>query len=66
MPKNRDGKYEGTLFDPFMGSGTTAVAAEELNREGNNIKWIGFEIEQKWIDIANHRLEEVYKDITLF
>lgn len=66
MPKNRDGKYEGTLFDPFMGSGTTAVAAEELNREGNNIKWIGFEIEQKWIDIANHRLEEVHKDITLF
>lgn len=66
MPKNRDGKYEGTLFDPFMGSGTTAVAAEELNREGNNIKWIGFEIEQNWIDIANHRLEEVYKDITLF
>ena len=36
-----------------MGSGTTAVACKELNRE-----YIGFELEQKYIDIANKRLKQ--------
>lgn len=33
---------EGVVLDPFMGSGTTALAAEVLNRE-----WIGAEISSK-------------------
>lgn len=42
------------VLDPFMGSGTTAVAAKELNR-----MYVGFEITQDYIDIASKRLEEV-------
>ena len=66
MPKNKDGFYEGTLFDPFIGSGTTAVAAEKLNKQGHKIKWIGFEIEQKWTDVSNNRINKLRSDITLF
>ena len=41
------------ILDPFMGSGTTAVACQQLNRN-----FIGFEIEQKYIDLANKRLSQ--------
>ena len=45
---------EGDLIcDPFIGSGTTAVACKQLNR-----KFIGIEIEQKYCDIAKKRLEQ--------
>ncbi|WP_338335462.1 site-specific DNA-methyltransferase [Bacillus altitudinis] len=40
------------VLDPFMGSGTTAIASDALGR-----KWIGFETEEKYIDIANERLK---------
>src|SRR5690554_47206 len=36
-----------TVFDPFMGSGTTGVACVNLGR-----KFIGIEIERKYFDIA--------------
>jgi site-specific DNA-methyltransferase (adenine-specific) len=42
------------VLDNCMGSGTTAVAATLCNR-----KWIGFEIEPKYIEIANKRLEQI-------
>lgn len=43
---------EGDLIiDPFLGSGTTAVAADLLGR-----KWIGIEINADYIEIANQRL----------
>lgn len=41
----------GLVADFFMGSGTTAVACQELGRN-----FIGSEISQKWCDIANGRL----------
>ena len=45
---------EGDLIlDPFMGSGTTAVAAKQLNRN-----FIGFELSQEYVDIANKRLQQ--------
>lgn len=59
VPKNDDGIYEGSVFDPFVGSGTTAVAIEKLNKQGHKIKWIAFELEQKWVDIANERIKEI-------
>ncbi|MBJ7694268.1 site-specific DNA-methyltransferase [Weissella confusa] len=59
MPKNAEGLYEGTLLDPFMGSGTTAVVAERLNQQGHKIKWIGFELEQKWVDVGMDRVNKV-------
>jgi site-specific DNA-methyltransferase (adenine-specific) len=49
----------GNVFDPFMGSGTTAICCEILKKQGHNIKWIGIEMEQKWVDKANERLKEV-------
>lgn len=44
---------EGDLIlDPFMGSGTTGEACQNLNRN-----FIGIEIEHKYYDIARKRLE---------
>jgi len=39
------------ILDPFMGSGTTAVAAKTTNRS-----YIGFELNQEYLDICNSRL----------
>ena len=41
------------VLDPFMGSGTTAIVARALGR-----KYIGFEISQEYVDLANKRLQE--------
>jgi len=47
--------YENELvFDPFMGSGTTAVSCKKLNR-----RYIGFEISPDYCNIANKRLDNV-------
>ena len=44
---------EGDLVvDPFMGSGTTAVAAKELDRN-----YLGFELAADYIKMANERLK---------
>lgn len=50
-----------TVFDPFMGSGTTGVACVNLGR-----KFIGIEIEPKYFDIACRRIEEAYRQPRLF
>lgn len=42
---------EDVVYDPFMGSGTTAKIAILLNRN-----WIGSEISKEYVDIANERL----------
>lgn len=42
------------VFDPFLGSGTTALAAKHLNR-----KYIGFEINEKYYNIAKDRLQGI-------
>ena len=42
------------VLDCFMGSGTTAVACQETNRQ-----FIGFEISEKWVKVANDRLNKV-------
>jgi DNA modification methylase len=39
------------VLDPFLGSGSHGVAAIESNR-----KFIGFEIEKKYYDIAYKRI----------
>jgi len=44
-------KEGDTVLDPFMGSGTTGVVAKRLNR-----KFIGFEIDPKYFEIAKNRI----------
>ncbi len=50
-----------TVLDCFMGSGTTALACEKLNR-----KWIGIEISEKYCEIAKKRVEEYTSQLKLF
>jgi DNA modification methylase len=52
---------DGTVLDPFMGSGTTGVACVKLGR-----KFIGIEIEPKYFDIACKRIEQAYAQPDLF
>ena len=50
-----------TILDPFMGSGTTGVAAVQMGR-----KFIGIEREPKYFDIACERIEQAYNQPRLF
>ena len=42
-----------TVLDPFMGSGTTAIACMKNNRN-----YIGFEISRQYFNIANKRIDD--------
>jgi len=58
----RLGSLDGeTVLDPFLGSGTTAVACEQLNR-----RWIGIEISEKYCEIAAKRIERERQQLKLF
>ena len=56
-------KPNDIVLDPFMGSGTTAVACKNLGRQ-----FIGFEVNPKWHKIACDRLNniQVNGQISLF
>ncbi len=45
------------VLDPFMGSGTSAVAAEILDR-----RWIGIELSPNYMEIANERISHFIKE----
>jgi site-specific DNA-methyltransferase (adenine-specific)/modification methylase len=51
----------GTILDPFMGSGTTGVAAIQMGR-----KFIGIEREPKYFEIACKRIEQAASQHQLF
>lgn len=50
-----------TIFDPFMGSGTTGVAAIQMGH-----KFIGIERDEKYFDVACRRIEAAEKQGDIF
>jgi site-specific DNA-methyltransferase (adenine-specific) len=50
-----------TILDPFMGSGTTGVAAVQMGRD-----FIGIEREPKYFEIALRRIEDAQRQGDLF
>ena len=52
---------DALILDPFMGTGTTGVAAIELGRE-----FIGIEADASWVDAANRNAVAVAQEPTLF
>jgi len=55
MPKAK------SILDPFMGSGTTGVAAIQMGR-----KFTGIEREERYFEIACRRIEQAYAQGQLF
>lgn len=51
----------GIIYDPFMGTGTTAVAALRANRN-----FIGSEMSEEYIKICNSNIEPYLKQTKLF
>jgi len=51
----------GTVLDPFMGSGTTGVAAVQMGR-----RFIGIEREPKYFEIARRRIEDAQRVQDMF
>lgn len=49
------------ILDPFVGSGTTAVAAKKLNKN-----YIGIDINEKYVKISEERIKELDKKPDLF
>ena len=49
------------VLEPFAGAGATCIAAKKLNR-----RFIGIEIDPKYCDVANKRLEEPQRQQMLF
>ena len=44
---------EDNILDPFMGSGTTGVAAKKAGRN-----FIGIELSKEYFDMASQRIQE--------
>jgi DNA modification methylase len=47
-------QYGDIVLDPFVGSGTTALATKNIGRQ-----YIGFECNKQWYDIAVNRLNGI-------
>lgn len=48
------------VFDPFTGSGTTALACLRLNRN-----FIGSELDETYYDIAKAQIEDLEKELSM-
>ena len=53
-------KEDDIVLDPFLGSGSTCVAAVNTHRH-----YIGFELEEKYFKIACRRLDEAEQDVVI-
>lgn len=54
-------KETDTVFDPFMGSFTTAVACHKMGR-----KFLGAELDKEYFDKGSKRLAKVQSQISMF
>lgn len=54
-------KENALILDPFMGSGTTAVACKKLNRN-----FIGIEKESEFVELAKNRIISTNTEFNLF
>ena len=55
---NKHSNDGDVVFDGFMGSGTTAIASMNTNRN-----YIGFELDKGYFDIANERISKHKRDM---
>lgn len=51
----------GTVLDPFMGSGSTAIAAVRTGRH-----FVGFEVSEEYCRLANERVAAELSQMTIF
>ncbi|MYF56428.1 site-specific DNA-methyltransferase, partial [Candidatus Poribacteria bacterium] len=51
LPIKATSQVGSVILDPFMGTGSTLVAANQLNRQG-----LGIELSEKYVEIARNRL----------
>jgi len=49
---------EEVILDPFIGSGTTAIACLRTNRH-----FVGYDVEKQYVDIANRRIQNELRRI---
>ena len=54
-------KTQGVVLDPFMGSGSTGVAAIQMGRP-----FIGIELQGAYFDIACRRIEDAQRQTSMF
>lgn len=52
---------EYVIVDPFMGSGTTALACIKEKRQ-----FIGFELNKEYFDLASKRIKDAQAQLELF
>ena len=50
-----------TVLDPFMGSGTTAIASAHLGK-----RFVGIEIEERFFDLACERIANAQRQAQMF
>jgi len=55
---NKHSKENNIVLDSFLGSGTTAIACEKLNR-----RWIGIELNEEYCEIAKARLSAIETEL---
>ena len=55
-------KTDSIVYDPFMGTGTTAIACEKFNGMDNEMVCVGSEISEKQVEYSKERLNNFLKE----